>query len=289
MKTPICDFVNTYARSDSIRLHMPGHKGISEKESSLPFLAEAFDITEIPGADSLYEADGIIRESEKNASLIFGSHTFYSTEGSSQCIRAMLYLSLIYAKSQGKTTTIAAARNVHKSFISAAAMLDIDINWIYSENTSNDNSYLSCTVDADALDKKLSSLKEKPFAFYITSPDYLGNISDVSAISRVCHKHGVLLLVDNAHGAYLKFLSPSQHPIDLGADLCCDSAHKTLPVLTGGAYLHWRMRLIRSSCQWEIWVRRRSLVSCRSISRCLPTWIRLRFCGRRMYSSPTAG
>ena len=24
----------------------------------------------------------------------------------------------------------------------------------------------------------------------------------------------------------------------LGADLCCDSAHKTLPVLTGGAYLH---------------------------------------------------
>ena len=26
--------------------------------------------------------------------------------------------------------------------------------------------------------------------------------------------------------------------MDLGADLCCDSAHKTLPVLTGGAYLH---------------------------------------------------
>ena len=46
------------------------------------------------------------------------------------------------------------------------------------------------------------------------------------------------LLVDNAHGAYLKFLSPSRHPLDLGADMCCDSAHKTLPVLTGGAYLH---------------------------------------------------
>jgi arginine/lysine/ornithine decarboxylase len=48
----------------------------------------------------------------------------------------------------------------------------------------------------------------------------------------------VLLLVDNAHGAYLRFLSLSVHPIDLGADICCDSAHKTLPVLTGGAYLH---------------------------------------------------
>ena len=45
--------------------------------------------------------------------------------------------------------------------------------------------------------------------------------------------------MDNAHGAYLHFLKEgSRHPIQLGADLCCDSAHKTLPVLTGGAYLH---------------------------------------------------
>ena len=50
--------------------------------------------------------------------------------------------------------------------------------------------------------------------------------------------YGVLCLVDNAHGAYLKFLSPSMPPLDLGADMCCDSAHKTLPVLTGGGYLH---------------------------------------------------
>ena len=54
----------------------------------------------------------------------------------------------------------------------------------------------------------------------------------------MCHRHGVLLLIDNAHGAYLKFLEKSMHPIDLGADMCCDSAHKTLPTLTGGAYLH---------------------------------------------------
>ena len=46
------------------------------------------------------------------------------------------------------------------------------------------------------------------------------------------------LLVDNAHGAYLAFLEDSLHPIKLGAAMCCDSAHKTLPVLTGGAYLH---------------------------------------------------
>ena len=46
------------------------------------------------------------------------------------------------------------------------------------------------------------------------------------------------MLVDNAHGAYLRFLPEPMHPMQLGADICCDSAHKTLPVLTGGAYLH---------------------------------------------------
>ena len=63
-------------------------------------------------------------------------------------------------------------------------------------------------------------------------------MADISALAEVCRKHGTLLAVDNAHGAYLRFLEPSCHPLDLGADLCCDSAHKTLPVLTGGAYLH---------------------------------------------------
>ena len=75
-------------------------------------------------------------------------------------------------------------------------------------------------------------------SIYITSPDYLGNIADIKGLSEVCHRHGIPLLVDNAHGAYLAFKTPSEHPIALGADMCCDSAHKTLPVLTGGAYLH---------------------------------------------------
>ena len=69
---------------------------------------------------------------------------------------------------------------------------------------------------------------------------HLGGANELAQrLAAVCHAHGVPLLVDNAHGAYLHFLKEgSRHPIQLGADLCCDSAHKTLPVLTGGAYLH---------------------------------------------------
>lgn len=229
MNTPICDFVRHYHQSGSLRLHMPGHKG---KALLGP---EPMDITEIDGADSLYEADGIIAQSENNASRLFGCQTFYSTEGSSQCIRAMLYLVLLYAKSRGRDPWIAAGRNAHKTFLSAAALLDLNVTWLYPEQP---DSYLSCTLSAAHLASVLEQASPKPVAVYLTSPDYLGNQSDIGALAAVCHKHQVLLVIDNAHGAYLKFLPKSRHPIDLGADLCCDSAHKTLPVLTGGAYLH---------------------------------------------------
>lgn len=229
MDTPICDFVKEYAQSNSLRLHMPGHKGNG-------FLGiEHLDITEIKGADSLYEASDVIAKSELNASKIFGSKTLYSTEGSSQCIRAMLYLVSLYAKMQGKKPLIAAGRNAHKAFLTAVAMLDVDVCWLYQEKAE---SYLSCNLTPSKIDEFLKSATQKPTAVYLTSPDYLGNVLDVQAIKEVCQKHDVLLIVDNAHGAYLKFLQKSLHPIDLGADMCCSSAHKTLPVITGGAYLH---------------------------------------------------
>ncbi len=206
---------------------MPGHKGNG--------IIESIDITEISGADSLYEACGIIKESEENAGTLFGCHTFYSAEGSSLSIRAMLYLTCLCAKEKGKNPLIFAERNCHKAFIYAAAMLDFDVRWLYPKTSA---SYLSCGITADELQDTLNTAARLPTAVYITSPDYLGNTVDIKAIAEVCQNHGVLLLVDNAHGAYLKFLPKSLHPIDCGATACCDSAHKTLPVLTGGGYLH---------------------------------------------------
>jgi len=221
MNTPICDFVKEYAKRDVLRLHMPGHKGLGD--------VEKYDITEIEGADVLYNAKGIIKESEDNASSLFGTvKTLYSTEGSSLCIRAMLFLAKLY----GKKPLIAAGRNAHKAFVSAAALCDFEVDWLCPENAG----VISCEITTDFLENYLAN--NKPSAVYITSPDYLGNVLPVGEIAKVCHKHGVLLLVDNAHGAYMRFLQKDVHPITLGADMCCDSAHKTLPVLTGGAYLH---------------------------------------------------
>ena len=229
MTQPICSFVQEYAHENILRLHMPGHKG---KRMLGP---EALDITEITGADVLYASEGIIRKSEETASALFGSaRTLFSAEGSSLCIRAMLYLAHLYAARRGRKPRILAGRNAHKVFLSAAALLDVEIGWIYPEKSE---SLLSGCFSLKRLEEML---EEEDFtALYLTSPDYLGNIADLAACAEICHRHGVLFLVDNAHGAYLKFLPDSRHPLDFGADLCCDSAHKTLPVLTGGAYLHF--------------------------------------------------
>ena len=228
MKAPILDFIRRYAESDTLRLHMPGHKGF-------PLLGmEAWDITEIDGADDLFHPEGIIRESEENASRLFACRTLYSTEGASLAIRAMMYLAAQHARHQGKSPKILAGRNAHRSFLSAAVLLDLDVVWL---SPAKNESYLSCAPTAEEIEDILSQ-PDAPAAVYLTSPDYLGGCADISAIAEVCHRYGAWLLVDNAHGAYLKFLPTSAHPMDLGADMVCDSAHKTLPALTGAAYLH---------------------------------------------------
>ena len=229
MITPISDFVSKYQNSGASRFHMPGHKG-------KPFLgAEPWDITEIDGADVLYSADGIIKESEDLASSLFHTaHSFYSAEGSTLAIKAMLTLAVQNAD-PSERPLILSARNAHKAFLYGAALLDIEVEWMYPDPFEH---LCRCEITPDILRAYLDKSARKPCAVYVTSPDYLGHIANIRSLSEVCREFSVPLLVDNAHGAYLNFLSPSLHPIALGADACCDSAHKTLPVLTGGAYLH---------------------------------------------------
>jgi len=259
MNTPIYNYVKEYSERGTSRLHMPGHKGI------VRLGPEPMDITEIGGADELYFPEGIILESEENAAALFGSGiTAYSVEGSSHGIRSMIILarakagrpadagcgnsaspvdpSSVFSASPFARPYILAARNAHKAFLYACAVTDTDVRWLYPEEDA-ENSVSACRISAETLERTLSeaaAAQDLPFAVFITSPDYLGHLADVRRFSEICHAYGVLLLVDNAHGAYLHFLETPLHPMDLGADMCSDSAHKTLPVLTGGAYLHVR-------------------------------------------------
>lgn len=215
MNTPICNFLERYTGENRLRLHMPGHKG------EFPH-----DITEVFGADSLYQSDlsgGIIGTSEALAASVFGAKkTCYSCGGSTLAIQA----GLAVLKSQG-CNTIAASRYSHRALASAAALLKMNVKWLYPrEYMTADVTYNSETVSgADAL--------------FITNIDYYGGTWKFI-------NPKMPVLIDNAHGAYLKFVDKNifgteyLHPLDLGFPLiCAESAHKTLPVITGGAYLHF--------------------------------------------------
>lgn len=215
MNTPICNFLDRYTGENRLRLHMPGHKG------EFPH-----DITEVFGADSLYRSDlsgGIIGTSEALAASVFGAKkTCYSCGGSTLAIQAGLAL----LKSQG-CNTVAASRYSHRALASAAALLKMNVKWLYPKE------YMTADVTYDA--EAVSGAD----ALFITNIDYYGG-------SWKFVNPKMPVLIDNAHGAYLKFVDKNifsteyRHPMELGFPLiCAESAHKTLPVITGGAYLHF--------------------------------------------------
>ncbi|MBP5305330.1 MAG: amino acid decarboxylase, partial [Lachnospiraceae bacterium] len=237
-KTPIIDFLTEYAASGTARLHMPGHKGFAP--GCIPKALQEmyrYDITEIAGADDLFSPEGIIAESEEIASRIYGAKTFYSCEGSSLAIKAMLYLSLKHFEGKAadkgsfKPALIVLGKN-HKALYHGAELLNIEV--------------FRAEFPEDELSAKIKELQAGGFTVigvYVTYPDYFGNITDLRAIKEAIHPFNIPLLVDGAHAAYFKFLKGEfakdyPHPIDCGADMVCASAHKTLPALTGAAYLH---------------------------------------------------
>lgn len=225
--TPLFAALQKHKNLNRASFHTPGHK------NSKLFTAQNFfelDLTELPDTDSLYEANGVIKEAEVLATKLYDSNcTIFSAGGCSLCIQTMLKLALPYG---GK---IVASRMIHKSAVNTMAILNAEVKWIMPEPDKKNSNFKQ--ISASEIEKVLQKNKDAA-CVYITSPDYFGNIADVTAISEICHKHNVPLLVDNAHGSHLKFLSKDMHPLTLGADLVADSAHKTLPVLTGGAFLH---------------------------------------------------
>ncbi len=235
MRTPIHDdIINEFLFDDYARPGSPAHKGNG------PLEIEAPDIGDGLSPHLLYDEGGIINESELCASELFGCNTFYSIEGSSLAIRAMVLLTVRNARREGREPLILAPRNVSSAFVSALGFTGAKIEWLGGEALGE--CYLSAKDVKGALKRHLEEGrkrgKEAPYALYVTSPDKLGNMLDIRALAELCRENGILLLVDASEGAYLRFLSPSLYPTDLGADMCAGSASRTLGGLRGTAYLH---------------------------------------------------
>ncbi|MBQ2862394.1 MAG: aminotransferase class V-fold PLP-dependent enzyme [Oscillospiraceae bacterium] len=225
---PIENAVDEYIGKELSRFHMPGHKGAKDFPEYF-----RYDITEVEGADSLFESSGAIAETEERFAKIYGSGaSLLSAGGSTLCIQAMLATVL------NPGDELIAARNCHASAVNTMALLDLDPIWINPRSIK----------EAQKAFEEHPSVK----AVYLTSPDYFGVMSDIEAFAKLCHEHGAKLLVDNAHGAHLHFMPVEYHPMALGADMCADSLHKSLPVLTGGALLHIKDAALRDKAKQKM-------------------------------------
>jgi len=215
-----------YKQKDYYPYHMPGHKGISLSFPD-PY---AIDITEIENFDNLHEPVGILLESQKRASSLYGAkNSFYLVNGSTCGI-----LSAISACLPRKGTLLL-GRNSHKSVFHASFLRQLHLKYVMPEITDFG---IQGSVNPDDV---LTAIKKWPQigAILITSPTYDGIVSDIKTIASIAHQHHIPLIVDEAHGAHFHFSEqfPAQ-ALELGADIVIHSLHKTLPSFTQTALLH---------------------------------------------------
>ncbi|MBQ9827943.1 MAG: aminotransferase class I/II-fold pyridoxal phosphate-dependent enzyme [Lachnospiraceae bacterium] len=218
-----------YGKSGRYPFHMPGHK----RDPEFVKVADC-DITEIEGFDDLHHAEGILRDCGEYAGKLYnGTETHFLVNGSTGGIQAAV------AAAAGPGEYILAARNSHKALYNAAAVTGVKLEYIYPRIDERYGCALGITADeaAEVLDICLLTGKAVK-AVYITSPTYEGMVSDVRGIAKECHKRGIPLIVDEAHGAHFGFderLPESSAGI---ADIVIHSVHKTLPSLTQTALIH---------------------------------------------------
>lgn len=221
------------AAAASYPLHMPGHKRRMPPAPGLD--CAAWDTTETAATDDLHEAEGILADAmDRTAALCGAARSWYLVNGSTVGLLAGI------RALAPRGSEILAARNCHKAVYHAIELGGLTAHWLVPPVDAAFGVYGSI---APAAVKAALTAHPGVRCVVLTSPTYEGVLSDIASISAICRRHGVPLLVDEAHGAHLLPLAVSHGwqggAVAGGADLVVQSAHKTLPSLTQTALLHW--------------------------------------------------
>ncbi len=220
---PICKKVFEYGRKSKYRFHTPGHKGTGHGLAEI--LQIKNDVTEVDDLDNMLAPEGCIKESMDKLKAVFGSKkTYFVTTGATTAI-----LSSIFAvKDFGK---IAILRSSHVSIYNALEILSMEPYII----DDIDKFGRTKEVTEKLLEKALAN--KKIGSIVLTRPTYTGDCFEIASISKIVKKSGKLLVIDEAHGTHFHFSNLFPNTASKYADIFIDSAHKTLPTLTSGAFL----------------------------------------------------
>lgn len=231
---PILEGLFKYREEKTLRFHMPGHKGNDRRFDSLEWIRQGlydFDNTEVPGLDNLHMPEEMIKRAQELAARAFGAHRSYFLVNGSTC---GIYSMILGTTKPGDRILI--QRNCHRSVFMAALLGDLET--LYLDPDYLMEFAIPGGVDPGMVRQRLDECKDIK-AIVLTNPSYYGICSDLSAIVKIAHARGVIVLVDEAHGAHFAFSNRlPETAMSAGADAAVSSIHKTLPALTQASILH---------------------------------------------------
>ncbi|WP_434813513.1 aminotransferase class I/II-fold pyridoxal phosphate-dependent enzyme [Bacillus halotolerans] len=234
MNTPLYHALIQHARRNSHSFHVPGHHNgdvFFDEAKTIYNPLLTIDLTELSGLDDLHHPSGVIKEAQDLVSQLYGSaESFFLVNGTTVGNLAMI----LSVCDPGDTILI--QRNCHKSVFHAVDLAGAEP--VYLAPDIDEIMHVPTHVPLDTIKE---ALKAYPNAkgLVLTNPTYYGHSADLTEIISEAHQYGIPVLVDEAHGAHFVLGEPfPASALQMGADIVVQSAHKTLPAMTMGSYLH---------------------------------------------------
>lgn len=239
-RTPILERLIKHSKKNPISFHVPGHKyGNLVQGEETRYFKELLklDATELSGLDDLHSPEGPILEAEQLLAQLYGvKKSFFLVNGSTVGNLAMIMGTI------KENDIVLVQRNCHKSILNGISLVKADPIFLGPEFDEEWG-----VAGAVSLHTIKQAIEEYPKAkaIILTYPNYYGMVNELEDIIELSHRNGIPVLIDEAHGAH--FVGGEAFPksaVQLKADIVVQSAHKTLPAMTMGAYLHYNSDII---------------------------------------------
>lgn len=232
-QAPIYEALVKLRKKRIVPFDVPGHKRGRGNPELVELLGEkcvGIDVNSMKPLDNLGHPISIIRDAEELAAEAFGaSHAFLMIGGTTSSVQTMI---LSTCKAGDK---IILPRNVHKSAINALVLCGAIP--IYIEMSVDPKIGIALGLENDRV---VQAIKDHPDAkaILINNPTYYGICSDLKGLTEMAHEAGMMVLVDEAHGAHLHFTDKLPiSAMDAGADMAAVSMHKSGGSLTQSSLL----------------------------------------------------
>ncbi len=232
---PLFDKLKNHAEQNPVSFHVPGHKYgaliTGDIESYYKELLR-LDVTEINGLDDLHAPEGVIKEAEELLAQLYRvKKSFFLVNGSTVGNLAMIMAAV------KENDTVLVQRNCHKSILNGINL--VKASPIFLGPVFDEDWGVAGGVSVSSVRQAIERYPHAK-ALILTYPNYYGMVNELEEIIKVAHCHRIPVLIDEAHGAH--FIGGGHFPpsaVELNADIVVQSAHKTLPAMTMGAYLHF--------------------------------------------------